>query len=37
MKEGVIDSTIERPVTINQLCQRVRDEIQVYQLAADMK
>jgi DNA-binding NtrC family response regulator len=33
MKEGIIDSTIEKPVTINRLCQRVRDEFEVYQLA----
>jgi YesN/AraC family two-component response regulator len=34
MKEGVIDSSIQKPVTINALCQRVRDEFQVYQLAS---
>lgn len=33
MQESIIDSFIEKPVTINQLCQRVRDEFQVYQLA----
>jgi len=33
MQEGIIDSFIEKPVTINQLCQRFRDEFQVYQLA----
>lgn len=33
MQESTIDSFIEKPVTINQLCQRVRDEFQVYQLA----
>lgn len=33
MKEGIIDSIIEKPVTINRLCQRVRDEFEVYQLA----
>lgn len=27
MKEGVLDNTIEKPVTINRLCQRVRDEL----------
>lgn len=32
MQDGIIDSFIEKPVTINQLCQRVRDEFQVYQL-----
>ena len=30
--EGIIDSSIEKPVTIDALCQRVRDEFQVYQL-----
>jgi YesN/AraC family two-component response regulator len=34
MKEGIIDSSIQKPVTINALCQRVRDEFQVYQLAS---
>jgi YesN/AraC family two-component response regulator len=34
MKEGVIDSSIQKPVTINALCQRVRDEFQVYRLAS---
>jgi DNA-binding NtrC family response regulator len=33
MQDGIIDSFIEKPVTINQLCQRVRDEFQVYQIA----
>ena len=33
MQESIIDSFIEKPVTINQVCQRVRDEFQVYQLA----
>jgi DNA-binding NtrC family response regulator len=32
MELGVIDSTIEKPVTIQRLCQRVRDELEVYQL-----
>ncbi|HZA69140.1 MAG TPA: response regulator [Nitrososphaeraceae archaeon] len=27
MKEGVIDTTIEKPVTITRLCQRVKDEL----------
>jgi response regulator of citrate/malate metabolism len=29
-KEGVIDSTIEKPVTIHRFCQRVKDELEVY-------
>jgi DNA-binding NtrC family response regulator len=32
MKEGVIDSTIEKPVTIHRLCQRVKDELNAYEL-----
>ncbi len=36
MKEGIIDSTIEKPVTISRLCQRVRDEFEVYQLALNL-
>ena len=32
MKQGIIDSTIEKPVTIQRLCQRVRDELEVYQI-----
>jgi DNA-binding NtrC family response regulator len=31
MEKGVIDSTIEKPVTIHRLCQRVRDELEIYQ------
>lgn len=30
MKESIINSTIEKPVTIQRLCQRVRDELEVY-------
>jgi len=37
MKEGIIDSSIQKPVTINALCQRVRDEFQAYQLASHLK
>ena len=33
MEEGIIDSSIDKPVTINRLCQRVRDELEVYQLS----
>lgn len=32
MKKGIIDSNIEKPVTIHRLCQRVRDELEIYQL-----
>ena len=37
VQDGIIDSFIGKPVTINQLCQRVRDEFQVYQLASNLK
>ena len=37
MKEDIIDSFMEKPVTIGDLCQRVRDEFQVYQLATYVK
>lgn len=36
MKEGVIDNTIEKPVTINRLCQRVKDELNL-QIIAENK
>ena len=32
-KEGIIDSLIQKPVDIKRPCQRVRDELEVYQLA----
>jgi DNA-binding NtrC family response regulator len=35
MKEGIIDSSIDKPVTINSLCQRVRDELELYQLSTN--
>jgi len=31
MEEGIIDSSIDKPVTINRLCQKVRDELENYQ------
>ncbi|HEY7696010.1 MAG TPA: response regulator [Nitrososphaeraceae archaeon] len=34
---GIIDSFIAKPVTVNQLCQRVKDEFFVYQLAINLK
>jgi DNA-binding NtrC family response regulator len=34
---GIIDSSIEKPVTIDALCQRVRDEFQVYQLKLHLR
>jgi len=32
MESGIIDSTIEKPVTIERLCQRVKDELETYRL-----
>lgn len=32
MKEAVINSTIEKPVTMNRLYQRVKDELNVYHI-----
>ena len=32
MEEGIIDSSIDKPVTINSLCQRVRHELENYQV-----
>lgn len=34
---GIIDSYILKPVTINQLCQKVRDEFLVYELSVNLK
>jgi DNA-binding NtrC family response regulator len=30
MEEGIIDSSIDKPVTMNRLYQRVRDELKAY-------
>ena len=35
VKEGVINSFMDKPVTINRLCQRVREEFRVYQLRSN--
>jgi len=32
MIEAVINSTVEKPVTIQRVCQRVTDELEIYQL-----
>jgi len=32
MELGIIDSTIEKPITIQRLMHRVRGELQIYQL-----
>jgi YesN/AraC family two-component response regulator len=37
MKEAVIDLTIEKPVTMNRLYQRVRDELSVYHIGISEK
>jgi DNA-binding NtrC family response regulator len=37
LNEGIIDSAIEKPVAVPSLCQRVRDEFQVYQLKSHLK
>ena len=31
MKDGIIDNTIEKPVTIQRLCQRVTEELNEFQ------
>ena len=37
MKEAVINTTIEKPVTMNRLYQRVRDELSVYPIGMSEK
>jgi DNA-binding NtrC family response regulator len=37
MKEAVINSTIEKPVTMNRLYQTVRDELSVYHIGRSEK
>ena len=37
MEEGIIDSAIDKPVTMNRLYQRVRDELNAYQSASHYK
>ena len=37
MEEGIIDSAIDKPVTMNRLYQRVRDELNAYQSAFHYK
>jgi hypothetical protein len=32
LMEGIIDSSVEKPFTIDALCQNIREEFQVYQL-----
>lgn len=33
LKDGVIDSFLEKPITMNRLCQEVIDEVEIYDLA----
>lgn len=37
LKEGIIDSFIEKPITINRLCQEVKDEIESYYLGSTQR
>ena len=37
MKEAVINSTIEKPITMNILYKRVRDELNAYQIGINEK
>ena len=37
MEECIIDSAIDKPVTMNRLFQRVRDELNAYQSASHQK
>lgn len=30
LKDGVIDSFLEKPITINRLCEKVRNEVEAY-------
>ena len=37
MEEGIIDSSIDKPVTMNRLFQRVRDELNAFQSTSYQK
>ncbi|HEX6378781.1 MAG TPA: hypothetical protein VFZ60_06860 [Nitrososphaeraceae archaeon] len=37
LKDGVIDSFIEKPITVHRLCQKVRDEIETFDLGSKME
>jgi DNA-binding NtrC family response regulator len=37
MEEGIIDSSIDKPVTMNRLYQRVRDELEKYPSSEPLK
>jgi hypothetical protein len=32
MKKGIIDSLLDKPITITRLCQKVNDEVHAYEL-----
>lgn len=34
LKDGIIDSFLVKPITINRLCQEVRDEVEIYDLGS---
>ena len=34
LKDGIIDSFLEKPITINRLCREVRDEVETYDLGS---
>ena len=36
LKDGIINSLLEKPISINRLCQEVRDEIETYDLGSKM-
>ncbi|MDW0187901.1 MAG: response regulator, partial [Nitrososphaeraceae archaeon] len=37
MEEGIIDSSIDKPVTMNRLYQRVREELNAYEAGVNGK
>src|SRR5688572_10172007 len=37
LKDRVIDSFVEKPITIHRLCQKVRDEVETYDLGSKME
>ena len=37
LKVGMIDSFVEKPITIHRLCQKVRDEIETYDQGSKME
>ena len=34
LKDGIIDSFLEKQITINRLCQEVRDEVEMHDLGS---